>query len=277
MSSAWLWRRLEDDLGRRVAQFPGVAGLCVKDLRTGHTIAIRGDEEFPTASTIKIHVLTQLLLRAELGEVDLSRMITLTPEMQVPGSGVLTYLDGPVTLSLLNVAILMIIVSDNTATNVCIDLADIDATNALLRRLGLTRTSLRRKMQDRAAIARNDENTATPVECVGMLELLYTGKPTPTVAAQALTILKKPKRGPFNLAIPATIPLANKAGGMERVRCDAGIVYLPRRPYAMAVMTKFGLQEPEDQERFVTDAARSIQDTMVALDTSSDFGQGIVS
>jgi hypothetical protein len=45
----------------------------------------------------------------------------------------------------------------------------------------------------------------------------------------------------------------------------------------MAVMTKFGLQEPADQERFVTDAARYIHETMVALDTSSDFGQGIAS
>ena len=66
----------------------------------------------------------------------------------------------------------MIIVSDNTATNLCIDMAGIEGTNALLRDLGLTATTLRRKMQDKAAVARNDENVSTPVECITMLEHL---------------------------------------------------------------------------------------------------------
>lgn len=275
MSSTWLWRRLEDELDRRVTQFPGVAGICVRDLRGGDGIRIRADEEFPTASTIKIHVLTQLLRRVELGELNLSEMIHIPREACVPGSGVLTYLEGDVTLSLLDLAILMIIVSDNTATNLCIDLAGIEATNALLRQMGLSRTMLRRKMQDYDAVARNDENVATPAECVTMLELLSNGKPTPWVAERTLAILKKPKRGAFNQALPPLVPMANKPGGMERVKCDAGIVYLKRRPYAMAVMTKFGMQEPADQERFIVDTARVIHEIMVTLDGSSDFGQGI--
>lgn len=275
MSKNWLWQRLEDGVGRMVEEFPGVAGVCVKDLKRGHMIAIRSDEDFPTASTIKIHVLTQLLLRVERGELDLSQKIRVTPEMHVPGSGVIAYLEGEVELSLVDLVILMIIVSDNTATNLCIDLAGIDATNALVRELGLTRTTLRRKMQDHAAVARNEENIATPAECVAMLELLYEGKPTPQVAERCLSILKKPKRGPLNRAIPIEVPLANKPGGMERVRCDAGIVYLPRRPYAIAVMTKFGLIDALDQEFFIINVARLVHETMVALDTTSDCGQGL--
>jgi len=275
MSDAALWQRLEHTVARMVDAFPGVAGVCVKDLTRGNGFAIRGDEDFPTASTIKIHVLTQLLLRAERGEIDLSQMVRLTPEMCVPGSGVITYLEGEVELSWLDVAILMIIVSDNTATNLCIDLAGIDDTNALIKELGLTHTVLRRKMQDQEAVARNEENIATPAECVTMLELLYTGRPTPGVAERCLSILKKPKKGAFNRAIPATVPLANKPGGMERVRCDAGVVYLPRRPYALAIMTKFALCEPLDQERLIIDMAQTIHETMIVLDTTSDYGQGI--
>lgn len=277
MSDAALWQRLEHTVARMVDAFPGVAGVCVKDLTRGNGFAIRGDEDFPTASTIKIHVLTQLLLRAERGEIDLSQMVQLTPEMRVPGSGVITYLEGEVELSWLDVAILMIIVSDNTATNLCIDLAGMDDTNALIKELGLTRTVLRRKMQDQEAVARNEENIATPAECMTMLELLYAGNPTPGVAERCLSILKKPKKGLLNRAIPATVPLANKPGGMERVRCDAGIVYLPRRPYALAIMTKFALCERIEHEQFIIDVAQTIHQTMVALDTTSDYGQGLAS
>src|SRR3990172_145258 len=250
MSSAQLWQRLEHDLTRRVAGFPGAAGVCIKDLTRGAVIAIGADELFPTASTIKIHILTQLLRRAERREIDLAKRIRIEPSAIVPGSGVLTYMEGDPELTILDVAILMIIVSDNTATNLCIDLAGMDATNALIRELGLTRTTLRRKMQDQAAVARNDENVATPAECVAMLERLLAGQPSPWVAERALAILKKPKRGWFNVAVPATVP--------------------------MAIMTAFGRQEPSEQERWVVEAARAVHETMVVLDRTSDYGQGLV-
>jgi beta-lactamase class A len=185
-------------------------------------------------------------------------------------------MEGDLQLTILDVAILMIIVSDNTATNLCIDLAGMDATNTLTRELGLPRTTLRRKMQDQAAVARNDENVATPAECVAMLERLLAGQPSPWVAERALAILKKPKRGWFNVAVPATVPMANKPGGMDRVKCDAGVVFLPRRPYAMAIMTAFGMREPSEQERWVVEAARAVHETMVVLDRTSDYGQGLV-
>ena len=276
MSKSELWDRLENQITGMVNAFPGVAGVCVQDLKRGDGFAINSDVIFPTASTIKIHVLTQLLLRQERGEIDLAEAVKLGPEVHVPGSGVLTYLDGDFELSRLNIAILMIIVSDNTATNLCIDWAGMEATNALLRDLGLERTTVRRKMQDQEAVARNEENVSTPAELVKMMALLYQDKPTASVAENCLAILKKEKRGPlFNKAIPMTTQLANKPGGMERVRCDAGIVYLERRPYAMSVMTKFALCEPPEQERFIIDAARTIHQTMVVLDSTSDYGQGI--
>jgi beta-lactamase class A len=275
MSNTALWRRLERDLSRRVDDFPGVAGVYVKDLVAGTAVGANADEVFPTASTIKIHVLTRLLQRAERGELSLTERIRLTPELRVPGSGVLTYLEGDVELSLIDIAILMITVSDNTATNICIDRAGIDATNQMLRELGLKHTMLRRKMQDHAASARGDENVATPAECVAMLECLHAGRPTTWVAERVISILRKWKQGPLNRALPGTVPVANKPGGMDRVRCDAGIVSLPRRPYAIAIMTKFGILDAAQQEWFVVEAAQLVHETMAAIDASSEHGQGI--
>ena len=107
-----------------------------------------------------------------------------------------------------------------------------------------------------------------------MLELLYQGKPTPGVAEQALAILKKPKKALLSRVIPPT-PLANKGGAMERVRCDAGLAYLPRRPYAIAITTSYGLGTHEEQERFIVDLAEHVHQTMKILDTTSGYGQGI--
>lgn len=275
MSNTLLWQRLEHRLTRAVEEFPGVAGICVKDLTLGEGLSIHGDEEFPTASTIKIHVLTRLLVRVEQGELDLDSKVTITPQMQVPGSGVVNQLQGDVDLNISNLATLMIIVSDNTATNLCIDMAGIDETNAMLRDMGLTKTTLRRKMMDSEAIARGDENVATPNECVSMLEMLNSGRPTEWVAKQCLEFLKKPKSGPLNRALGSGVPLANKPGGMDRVRCDAGIVFLRRRPYAIAVMTKFGIGDLLEQERFIIDAARDVHETMLALDGTNEHGLGL--
>ena len=275
MSSTLLWERMEKRVARKVRKFAGVAGVAVKDLNGGQTLSINGDEVFPTASTIKIHILTQLLARAERGELDINETMSITSDVHVPGSGVLASMERDVELSILDVAVLMIIVSDNTATNLCIDMAGIDGTNALLRDMGLTKTMLRRKMQDKAAVARNDENVSTPAECVAMLEHLQAGRPSPWVAEQCLSIIKKSKVSPLAQVVPTGIALANKPGGMDRVRCDAGIVYLPNRPYAIAVMTKFALGTVPQQDRFIVDVASTVHQTMLALDSTNEYGLGV--
>jgi len=270
-----LWQQLEDTLRRQVAGFAGVAGIAVKDLTGNLSLAINADEIFPTASTIKIHILTQLLARAAAGEVDLQERIVVQPEQQVGGSGVITYLAGPVELSLLNLAILMIISSDNTATNICLERAGLEATNTLLQSLGLTQTKVRRKMVDHVAAVRDQENVSTPAELVTMLELLHTGKPSPAVAEHCLEILKKPKQGFLDRALPADVPHANKPGYVANVCCDAGIVYLPRRPYIVAIMTKYGQGSTEEQERFIVECAQTVHKIMDSLIQSNSYGRSV--
>ena len=275
MSNTLLWQHLENNVSDMVNEFPGVAGVCVKDLTRPDGININAGEVFPTASTIKIHILTRLLQRAEAGELDLDEIVHVAPEAYTPGSGVLAYLENGAHLSVLNIAVLMIIVSDNTATNMCIDMAGIEETNRMVRDLGLTATTLRRKMQDFESVASNNENTATPADCVAMLSCLYEGRPSQEVARQCLDILKKPINSPLAKAIPNDVPLANKPGAMDRVRNDAGIVFLPNRPYAIAVLSKFGLCEPAQQDQWITDIASKVHETMAVLDECSEFGQGI--
>jgi beta-lactamase class A len=276
MSEDLLWRQLQADLDRQVSTFRGAAGLCVRDLTTDREIALHGDEVFPTASTIKIAILARLMQRAEAGEVDLARRVRIDEAVRVPGSGILTYLDDAEDLTVRDIAVLMIIVSDNTATNLCIDWATIEGTNTMLRRLGLHKTTLRRKMQDFEAVMRGDENVASPAELVQLMSALYRADGLSRFVCDAtLAILKKPKHGYLAPGLPQDVVLANKPGGMDRVRCDAGIVYLRRRPYAIAVMTKYGPPDRTVQERAVVEISRTVYEYLSTLDVTNPYGLGV--
>jgi beta-lactamase class A len=277
MSEELLWARLATELEGRVDSFPGVAGLQVLDLTGPFQVSVRADVTFPTASMIKMHVLAHLLERAEAGEVDLCRRVTVDDDDRVDGSGVLAYLDHRAELTVRDLAVLMIIASDNSATNLCIDWATFEGTNAMNRRLGLPGTVLRRKMSDRAAMERGDENVSTPGEMVRFLERLYRGEGlSPWVCAETLRVLRKPKRGYLAPGLPEDVLMANKPGGLEGVRSDAAIVFLDRRPYAICVMTNYGPADRIAQERFVAETGALVHEHMTTLDRSTPYGLGIV-
>lgn len=75
--------------------------------------------------------------------------------------------------------------------------------------------------------------------------------------------------------LPENIVFANKPGGMDRVRNDAGIVYLDRRPYAVCIMTYYGLGDRRLGETFIADTANFIHGYMAMLDRSGPWGQGV--
>jgi beta-lactamase class A len=270
-----LWGRLKREIARQVTEFGGVAGVAVLDVTTGYHFAINGDELFPTASAIKIHILTQLLVRGQRGEVDLDARITIDRNDLVLGSGVLAYLAGPTELTLRDIATLMIIVSDNTATNICLRLAGLEATNALLDKLGLTQTRVRRKMMDHLAAVREEENVSTPNELMRMMALLHAGQPDPAVAAQTLEILRKPKESTLTAALPVGTIFANKPGYVEGARCDVGLVELTRRPYIVALMSKYALGSAEAQDVALIQMARTIHTSFVVLERSNRFGRTV--
>ena len=260
-------------LAARVEAFPGVAGFCALDLTSGDTISQLGDEPFPSASTIKIYVLVTLLCQAEQKPGLLQERLPIT--QRVPGSGVLTYLEHPVELSLLDIAILMMIASDNTATNMCIERAGMDQINATIAGFGLRNTVLRRVMQDNAAIAAGRENITTPNDLVATFAELHAGKPSVEVARRALEVMSKENGTPFRSVVPSGIAIAHKPGGMPRVRSEAGVIYLPNRPYALAVMCKYAMQDVAEQSRFLSDMARITHQYFSTIATSNAFGQGL--
>lgn len=276
MSEAQVWQSLARNLEARADGFSGSAGISLLDLNGSEEISVNADESFPTASTIKIAILVHLLELGEGGALDLSERVLVDASHRVPGSGVLNYFEDPVELTMRDVAVLMINTSDNVATNLCIDWATYDGTNEMLRRLGLERTTLRRKMQDHEAVRRGDENVATPSEVVRLLRCLFAGEGLSSwVCSEALRILRKPKRGMFQPGLPEDVEMANKPGAMSRVRNDAAIVFLPRRPYALCVMSAWGPDDRIAHERLLSGVAEVVHERMTTLDVTSRYGQGL--
>jgi beta-lactamase class A len=113
-------------------------GIYVKFLGSGEEIAVNADEPMDTMSVIKVPLLVTLMREAAAGRVDLSRRITLETRHRRWGTSVLRFLDDGLSLSLRDAALLMIALSDNTATDICYEAVGGPArVTAQMRELGL--------------------------------------------------------------------------------------------------------------------------------------------
>src|SRR5215813_6366294 len=131
---------LETQLQALIQEHPGHVTLYAHDLKTGKTLAINADTPVPTASVIKLTVLFEALKQIQEGKTSFDAKLTLTKANQVEGSGVLMFFDAPQTLTLKDVLTMMIIVSDNTATNVAIDYLGLKNIDDRIQWLGLKDT-----------------------------------------------------------------------------------------------------------------------------------------
>ena len=125
-----------------IAQVPGTVGLAARHFDSGARIRHSADMPFFTASTFKVPLLVELLRQVDHGTIDLSQRVELTDAMRVPGSGVLKELEAGLRPTILDLAMLMIIISDNAATDYLYELVGRDSLSAAMRELGLTQTRI---------------------------------------------------------------------------------------------------------------------------------------
>jgi beta-lactamase class A len=265
--------KLAKQLQQTAAEFDGVMGIAVKDLGTGETFFANADTVFPQASSIKIPILLELFRQAQAGTLKLDERVDLKKSMMAQGSGVLLrFGDGGSAISLRDLAVLMIVLSDNSATNILIDRVGLQNVNENLRRLGLTQTRLQRIMLDIDAQRASRENLSTPREMVMLLEMLDGGKTLdPKNTQAALEILKYPKNTALRRSLPASVTLASKPGGISGVACESGIVYLPGKPYAISVMTTYD-KDSDAADNAITEVSRRVYAYFERLARSNSLG-----
>jgi beta-lactamase class A len=264
--------KVEARLREIVDRARGAMGVAVLDLNSGARMGINDHLVFPQASAIKIPVLMEIYKQAGEGKFKLEDLRKIEAGDKTGGSGVLCELgDGTVQMSLRDLCVLMITVSDNTATNILIDLVGMERVNETLDSLGLTKTRLQRRMLDTGASLRGQENLSTPVEALRIMEMLYKGEfINRKVCDEILSILKKGKSTGLGSGLPEGMVVASKPGSIAGVATEWAIVLLKDRPYCVVVMENYGMEQ--DAAAAMKEISKTLHDYFLRLSRATGHG-----
>lgn len=230
---------LEKRLREYILKQKGNVAVVVKDLKNGNEININENLVFPSASTIKTCIMSELFNKVYDGIFKLDDSVEITEEMITGGDGILKELKYGHKFTLEELCILMIIVSDNMATNILINLLGMDNVNSAIKSLGLQNTKLQRKMMDSQAAREGRENLITAHDFANILELINKGENVnKAFSDMMLNILKRQQvRGRLDLYLPEEVVIAHKTGDLDNLEHDGGIIYLPNKEYIICVLT----------------------------------------
>jgi beta-lactamase class A len=258
-----IFDRLRRALAARAADYPGILTVTVIDLVSGDRIDVQAHVVLGCGSSIKIPILMELCRQHVEGSLNLDLSSPHIVDKEVLGAGILQYLSPDLVLTGRDLATTMIVLSDNIATNACIDLAGLENIQALLQEI-TPRSQLLRKMQDYRLAAQGIENVATSADMAHWLHLLHDGKfVSRGVSDRVLEVLSLHKDGLLNRALPANLSIASKPGGLNGGKSDVGIVRLKRRPYIVSIMTAFVFDG--NGAEIVIDVARQVHEHMAIL------------
>jgi beta-lactamase class A len=269
-----LWLKLQKQLASIDEGLDGAMGLAVKDLTSGETFFIHGDEIMPQASSIKIAVLANLYRQAQQGKLRLTDEYVVRASDLVTGSDIMLGLTpGATRLTLRDLATMMVAVSDNSATNVLIGRVGMENVNAMLDSLGLHATRLRRQMMDLKAAGEGRENVSTPREMMTLLETIYRGKLlNKEMTADFIKVLSTHKESSLLQGLPDDAVAASKPGELEAVRNDSGIIFVKNRPYILCVMTTY-LKDEKEGAAAIRKIAALTYSYFDRLARASDYGR----
>ena len=292
--------RLEREIARLSQASGGVTGATAIHLETGRRVSLNGAERFPMASSYKVPIAVQLLTLVDQGKVRLDQMVELKASDLHPGSGTLTGLFNKpgVALSVRNLMELMLLISDNSATDVCLRLAGgPEAVTARMKGLGLngitvsrptiglisdwlgfteadwssTELKYKRTLNDeerKAAAKKFDadiRDTSTPEAMAELLVKIYRKEIMKPASAELLyDIMRRCQTGDVRLKgiLPAGTEVAHKTGTIGGTTNDVGIITLPDNAghVAIAVFIKSSEKEMAQRERVIAEIARAVHD-----------------
>ena len=239
----------------RLRGMEGDVSFYYGPLAGGEGAAYNADLPLVAASVIKLPIMIEAFRQMEAGLLDPNQEYGLRPEQKLPPCGVLTFLHDGLRVTLMDLVTLMIIVSDNTATNMVIDIVGMDNVNKTLRACGAAGTLLRRKLFDSEASARGVQNTITARDIGRLLEKLYEGAlVSPAASRKMLNILSAQQ---LNGKLPFFLDceVAHKTGEDDGVTHDAGIIYAPK-PFVLCLFSN--RTDVPKFERLIQDVAREL-------------------
>ncbi len=252
----------QDAVKARIAAFPAHVSLYARNLETGAELAIRAGDPVRTASTIKLPILCAVHDLVASGKATWTGVLTVRPRDKVSGSGILgSEISDGVQLPLRDITNLMIVLSDNTATNMVLERFTADAVNAYLDRIGLPATRSMRKIRGDGAVLQEAEGwsaagrlpenekygigRSTPRDMVAILQRLDKGEiVSPRDSAEILEVMQRCQDSDGVRRKLPGIPIANKTGALDALRSEVALVYSKGGKIAIAI-TVDGMAQPD--------------------------------
>jgi len=242
---------LEKKIAELAASHHGHVALYAKNLATGEIATLNSARPVQTASVIKLPLMLQAFELVKSGKLKLSLPMLLTKDNQVPGSGILTLMDPGLTVSLKDTITLMMTLSDNTATNMLIDVVGLRPTNEMLIRMGMRNTYFYKKVFKKAEGPMPADQKqfglgkTTAEEMARVMEKIYRcDLGDRELCVQMITIMRNQQyrdmlpryleRGDTSEDLSA---IADKIGALDDVRNDVALVYTQRGPIVISIFT----------------------------------------
>ncbi len=244
-------KSLDKKIRNEIKDLKGKVTLFAKNLDTGASYGIGEDDRVRTASTIKVPIMAATFALVTEGQFKWSDELILTKEKKVGGAGILPEFGDGLKITLRDAVHLMIMLSDNTATNLVLDHVTADAINAKLELFGLKQTHSLRKIngggesklfaadwnkKPDGSPSRYGIGVSTPREMVLLLEKIERGEiVTPEATKEMISILKRQQYHDGIARNVKEMETATKPGALDALRSDIGILYTKRGRIAMAI------------------------------------------
>jgi beta-lactamase class A len=296
--------KLEKRVQEIAAGFGGTMGVAVKNIKTGEAFGVNLEESFPMASTYKVPIMVEVFKQAAAGRISLDDRVELTDAHRTYGSGILGLLSTGLKPTVRDLVRLMIIVSDNEATDILLEKVGAQNVTETMRSLGLRHLRVDRTtrqlildyrallderlrvaegtvaQQMRAAVTAERErkaneefnkiakDTSTPADMTELLAKIYQGEVISKDACQQmLNILSTQQlRTRLPRFIPEDARVLHKTGTIGSVTNDVGILLIGNHAVAVSVFTKDKRVDRREVENAIGDVGRAIYDYFSYLD-----------
>lgn len=259
------WQVLRYDVSREILNSKLEAGVVICDLRRGRQLIINQNKRFPSASLVKVPIMAACFYAQKEGKLNLKDSLVIKNRVKALGSGRLKNMADGTAVNIRDLIEIMVIESDNTATNMLIERLGFDYLNNIFKKVGLEDTNISRYMMDFKSRKKGIENYTTARDIALLFNMIYSGRLiNKKVSQECLDILKRQK---MKDRIPAHIPVGVVVGhktGLENSVChDAGIVFTSQGDFLLCALVKHRQKTSKMPKEFISDLALRVYNYMV--------------
>jgi len=234
------WESVSSEIQSYIFSFPGIVGLYVEDIETGMYMAYNAKRLFPSASVVKIPIMAAVFKYLKERKIPETYKLPLKRHHKASGAGRLKYSRIGSKFTIIELLERMITESDNTATNMLVELLGFDYLNRAFAEFGLKATNIHRNVMDMKKLKMGIENYTTPDDIGYLLREIYFKRVVDEHTSEKMLgiLLRQKVNDRITRGVPAGCKVAHKTGLMRNVCHDAGIVFHPNGTFIICVFTE---------------------------------------